>query len=407
MARVGGVAPRLRREALDMFAELSSNEQALAHVRGTICRYGPPVLIGAELEWVTAVDGHRTTLEMFAAALGPYNPPGAPLGSGSRVSIEPGGQVELASDVHRSARVLCDALAADRVALAQLLTAHGIEMFCGAMDLGREPRRILEQPRYRAMEERFAKIGPLGTVMMCNTAAVQVSVDCGADEAEAEDRWALLHEMGPALAAAFADSPRLPASLGGGEWASQRLRTWLELDPARTGFDRQPGSLDDYARWVLDGPLLCVRRQGEDWSAPDGSFADWLHGSLAGLGVPDVEDLDYHLTTMFPPVRACGHFEVRYLDAQPDGLWRVPIAALDALLRSPAVIAQARAIAAPTVGQWHGAARDGLGDQGLREAATGLLELAACHAEDEDFAADLTAAALRCKRGLRPSQEDQ
>lgn len=47
-------------------------------------------------------------------------------------------------------------------------------------------------------------------------------------------------------------------------------------------------------------------------------------------------DLDYHLSTLFPPVRAVGHLEVRYIDAQPGDLWRVPVAAIDALLSGPA-----------------------------------------------------------------------
>lgn len=390
-----------------MSAELTSLEQALAHVREVSCRFGPPELIGAELEWTTDLAGARPSTADFSAALGPHGQldpgrsPGAALGGGSRVTLEPGGQIELASDVFPSVRGLCDALADDHVELGRLLSAGGIEMRGGAMDLARAPRRILEQPRYRAMEARFAGISPLGTVMMCNTTAVQVSVDCGADFRDAAQRWDLLHEVGPALVAAFADSPHLPTGEGG--WASQRLRTWLALDPGRTGFGRPGESLADYPAWALDAPLLCVRRDGEDWTAPDGSFADWIRGDL-DLPAPRIDDLDYHLTTMFPPVRACGHFEVRYLDAQPGGLWRTPIAAVDALLRNPE---RAREVAAPTVGRWRAAARHGLGDGALREAATALLELAAEHAEDDGFAEDLTAAALRCKRGLRPSEEER
>lgn len=396
-----------------MSVELASRDQALAHVRASICRLGPPRLIGAELEWATALRGRRPSERQFAAALGQHSAEAEhrPLRGGSRVSIEPGGQIELSSDVFDGPRPLCAALAADQAELAELL--GDIEMREGSMDLRHPPRRILRKPRYAAMEARFARISPLGTVMMCNTSAVQVSVDCGADEAEAEVRWRLLLAAGPALAAAFADSPSLPGGGPGGGpeggpggWASQRLRAWLELDPARTGFERGWSSLADYAGWVLDAPLLCVRRDGDDWTAPEASFADWMDGAALGLGAATAADLDYHLSTLFPPVRPCGHFEVRYLDAQPGGLWRVPIAAVDALLSGPGVIARAGEISAPTGGRWRAAARDGLGDTELREAATSLLELASAHAGDEGLAADLTAAALRCKRGLRPSEED-
>src|SRR5690606_34317074 len=135
-----------------------------------------------------------------------------------------------------------------------------------------------------------------------------------------------LYAIGPALLAAFACSPELRGAPAG-EWASQRMRTWLRLDHSRT---RPPvedwaDPIAGYARWALDAPLLCVRSREPEagsapadcsWAAPPGAtFADWLSGALDDeIGRrPDRSDLDYHLTTMFPPVRPSGHLEVRYL----------------------------------------------------------------------------------------------
>ena len=42
-------------------------------------------------------------------------------------------------------------------------------------------------------------------------------------------------------------------------------------------------------------------------------------------------DLDYHLTTLFPPVRPRGYVEIRCLDALPDRWWPA-LAALTATL---------------------------------------------------------------------------
>lgn len=36
-----------------------------------------------------------------------------------------------------------------------------------------------------------------------------------------------------------------------------------------------------------------------------------------GAGLPTLDDLAYHVTTLFPPVRPRGFLEVSYLDAQP------------------------------------------------------------------------------------------
>ncbi|WP_072812121.1 ergothioneine biosynthesis glutamate--cysteine ligase EgtA [Rhodococcus zopfii] len=395
-------------------AALTSRADAEAHIRRSSFRFGPPRLIGVELEWLTArADGTaaRPELQAIVDALGVHAPrtvaaasSARPLPSGSVVSIEPGGQVELSSVPCASARQVCDRLVADARMLRSLLSRRSLLMLDSAGDDVRPPRRLLRTPRYSAMELRFDRIGPMGRLMMNSTAAVQVSVDAGADDDELRRRWRLLHAIGPAMIAAFACSPELNG-VPDGNWVSQRMRTWLQLDPGRTTSVSDPA---EYPAWALDAPLLCVKSAGSDWYAPpDASFADWLAGSLDGdLGRrPTADDLDYHLTTLFPPVRPCGHFEVRYLDAQPGDLWQVPVAAIEALLTSRAVMDEAEAITAPVAGRWEEAAEHGLGSLELRAAAVGLLALAAEASPDMRFTAALDAAAVRCCRGRGP--EDQ
>ncbi|MBF6131567.1 ergothioneine biosynthesis glutamate--cysteine ligase EgtA [Nocardia otitidiscaviarum] len=400
---------------------LSSRAAAEAYIGGVCFKLGPPALIGAELEWLTArgecsARDSRPDPTVLADALGPYAPqsispdsPAVELPGGSRVTLEPGGQIELSSAPFPNAAELCERLRYDASLLRELLEFRGIRTFSAAADAERAARRVLRLPRYRAMERAFAGIGPYGLLMMCNTAATQVSVDAGADAAEVSARWTTLYTIGPALVAAFACSPALHGAPQG-EWASQRMRTWLRLDNPRT---RPPvhewaDPVSGYARWALDVPLLCVRCDGGDWSAPpEATFADWLCGALDDeIGRrPDLADLDYHLTTLFPPVRASGHLEVRYIDAQPGAGWTVPIHAVEALLSTPDVVAEATAVAAPTAGRWAEAARGGLDDPELRTAAAELLELAAAHAATPEAAAELAAAARRSARGTSPTEE--
>jgi glutamate--cysteine ligase len=160
------------------------------------------------------------------------------------------------------------------------------------------------------------------------------------------------------------------------------MQAWFALDPARTkpspvhwepGLDWDPAA--DWARRALDTPLLCQRRPRGSWEVPNGvTFADWLSGALPGR--PSTADLDYHLTTLFPPVRPHGHLEVRYLDTQPVGQWLVPVAVLAALLADPEVTAAARQACAPVAGRWLQAAKRGLRDDSLAVAATQVFELA-------------------------------
>ncbi len=396
---------------------LSSRPAAEAYVSKVCFKLGPPALVGAELEWLTALDdGTRPTLSALAAALGDHSPrsidpesPALSLPGGSIVTVEPGGQVELSSSPYTSVSELAPMLDADARLLRDILGDAGIDIASVPADTARAPERLLVLPRYCAMENRFTTIGPFGKLMMCNTAAAQVSVDAGRDRAEVAARWHMLHAIGPAFVAAFARSPEL-AGAPAGRWASQRMRTWLELDSSRTDSSRTavPNTGDpiaDYARWALDVPLLCIQGVDQNWEAPAGTtFAQWLDDPGVVGRAPTHGDLDYHLTTLFPQVRACGHLEIRYLDAQPDGQWVVPAAAFEALLSTPELVARATEIGGGTAGRWLDAARVGLADDDLRRAATELLDLAAEFGGE--FTEQLWAASRRCRAGLPPDEFD-
>jgi glutamate--cysteine ligase len=416
-------------------AGLSSRAAAEAYVGGVCFKLGPPRLVGAELEWLTErtdnsrcrVDEATLTRALAAYAPASVNPasPARPLPAGGRVSIEPGGQIEISSAPVESVEQLCRQLDRDAATLRRILADHGVAMIAASADPDRPAERILGSPRYRAMQEFFDHFGPFGRLMMCNTAAVQVCLNAGAHAAELTCRWNALYAVGPALAAAFACSPRLHGVPGGqasSAWASQRLRTWQRLDRVaargtdtagtRTQMSTSGGDpRTEYARWALDVPLLCVRRaNGAAWTAPAGaSFADWMSGALDDrIGRrPELADLDYHLTTVFPPVRAAGHLEVRYLDAQPGRGWATAIRAVAGLMARPTAVADATRIAAGTAGRWEDAARVGLADGELRAAAAQLLELAATQAETTTARADLEAAAARCRAGRCPEAGDR
>ncbi|MBD8506774.1 ergothioneine biosynthesis glutamate--cysteine ligase EgtA [Hoyosella sp. G463] len=370
--------------------------------RVTATSAGPTV--GAEIEWLVldpSDPGRRPAYADIRAALGPWAPPlggrSAPLPGGSVVTIEPGGQIELSSAPSPTARELLAALHSDARLLAARLHGHGLVLGCAAADTGREPKRILDAPRYRAMEAVFDRNGPMGRIMMNNTAAVQPCVGPGTTAAESEARWQMLNAIGPALIAAFAASPRV-AGGAAGQWASQRMRAWFTLDPARTRLPAGCTLADGYATWALEVPLLCVRSEHEDWAAPPGlDLGSWIEqGASSPIGrAPAVADVDYHLTTLFPPVRPKGFFEIRYLDQQPDQRWDIPVAVVAALVSSPGLVDRAHALAEPTATSWARAARLGTSDPALARAAGDLLMLAAHHCDDTTLASRIEQAARR------------
>lgn len=372
----------LRRRAPDEPANrlLKGRVEAEAYVASVCFKHGPPGLLGTELEWTVhhAEDpNHPIDPDHLAAALGPHCPPSLrpdgkplPLPAGSPVTVEPGGQVEISTQPHQDLAALVDTVLADQEHLADLLADAGLVLGHAGLDSHRPPRRILRTPRYAAMERAFAPLGDHGITMMSATAGLQVCVDAG-ESASIPLRWAAATALGPPLIAAFTTSTA-------DGWACARMRAVLGTDPERTL--PLPGDADPVQAWVrraMETRVLCIRGPGDRWDAPPGlTFADWLAGRGDVPRPPTVDDLDYHLSTQFPPVRPRGYLEIRYLDAQPGTRWTVPLAVLAALFSDDEVTEAALAVCLPVADQWHRAAERGLADPAIGRAATAVLDLA-------------------------------
>ena len=202
------------------------------------------------------------------------------LPSGALLTTEPGGQLEISSQPADSLADLVRATKTDLAALRAALRADGLEIAGIGLDPLRPPRRVLNLPRYAAMEAYFDSGGPWGRQMMCGTASVQVCLDAG-DDSDGPGgyrwRWRLLHAVGPVLVAAFANSPLRDGKPTG--WVSSRQQVWTRMDPGRT----RPPRLDEdprdaWSRYALDAGLMCVPGSDTvDWSAPPGlTLRDWL-----------------------------------------------------------------------------------------------------------------------------------
>ena len=107
-------------------------------------------------------------------------------------------------------------------------------------------------------------------------------------------------------------------------------------------------------------------------------FADWADGrTLLGGRRPTEADLDYHLTTLFPPVRPRRWLEIRYLDAVPDDVWPAVVFTLVTLLDDARLSQIAWEATESVATAWDQAARVGLADPRLREAAVRCVQAAA------------------------------
>jgi glutamate--cysteine ligase len=354
----------------------------LEHLRGHDCAPSSgPTRLGVEQEWHTycLADPGRHLLpgEVLGAAGA-----GGPLPCGSTVTVEPGGQVELATPPADPWWAALDALRVDGAALRRRLAEAGIATIGVGIDPFREPARTLTRPRYDAMQAYFDAQGPEGRRMMSSCAALQVNIDAG-DPATLARRWDLAHRIGPAVAAAFACSPD-PVH------RSERLANWNAMDPTRTKPVLASGDLvEDWSDYVLGAQLMLLHDDADDSCAlveVPLTFGEWVDEGIAGRR-PTLADLAYHCTTLFPPVRPRGWLELRWLDGLPAGLAEVASAAVTALLVDPAAGERAAEACAPVdkVASWRTTARLGPRDAEMAAAGTAAL-LAAADALDRSGA---------------------
>src|SRR3954453_4341127 len=331
------------------------------------------------------VDGSlgRVGLELEAHCFDPEDPfrrPGwdeindvlkwlSPLPAGSAISVEPGGAVELSGPPADGVLSAIEGMTRDQTALRSAFANAGLGLvFLGADPL-RSPARINPGARYRAMEEFFAASdsGAAGAAMMTSTASIQLNLDAGPQAGWAA-RVRLAHALGPTMIAIAANSPMLGGEFTG--WQSTRQWVWGQMDSARCGpilgvNGDDPAS--EWARYAMKAPVMLVHPTPEMDAVPitEGvPFADWADGRvLLGGRRPTQADLDYHLTTLFPPVRPRRFLEIRYLDSVPDADWPALVFTLATLLDDPVAADIAAEATEPVAMAWDRAAQIGLGDR--------------------------------------------
>lgn len=232
-------------------------------------------------------------------------------------SLEPGGQVEFASNPHATFQELLD----DVVRGLRLLeeAAAGQVLF---VDHGTNPIADGELPllvpkhRYEIMTRYFmSQEDGRGLHMMRYSATSQPNLDVpNWDEAVR-----LTLALTPAAKQIFANSRYFQGQLSGP--GSERQRIWDAIDPTRTGIPpiaKAENLVQAYARWAEDAyvflagdlPILEQPKYGEL------RFRDWVAQGYRGT-FPTEADWEIHLATLFPDLRLRKFLEIRMVDAQP------------------------------------------------------------------------------------------
>ena len=268
-------------------------------------------------------------------------------GEGFSFTMEPGGQLELATDPKSSLSEIDPTMKKIRTIVDARLDGTDYE----TTSLGHAPVTrpedigLLPRERYRIMDRSMIERGPLTRNMMRATAGFQLTYDVN-DREDAGRKLALLYRLAPVMVAITANSRVIGGQDSG--YASYRHYVWLHTDRDRVGVPdgclHADTAIDGYKRFAREATMLFLRRGGDLVAAPPVSLED-----AVADGEVTQEDLDLHLSSLFPFVRLRNYLEVRYLDAVKWSLARSVLALLSGLVYCPTATARAEALSASLV----------------------------------------------------------
>jgi len=269
--------------------------------------YDGPRGIGALLRWFaerggTPVIEHDHTIALTRGE--------------SQLTIEPGGQFELASRPVDDDRKLVEDLVEYVDALGKASRELGITwLSTGFRPFGsREDVPWMPKQRYDVMRAYMPHVGSRGLDMMTRTATVQANLDF-ADEADASAKMRCLYSVTSLLTALWACSPIVEDKVSG--YQSYRAFIWRDTDNARAGLLDFVFKRDDifraYTEWALDVPMYFIYRGGYQAVPLGFTFRRYMREGYQGQ-VATMPDWALHLSTLFPDGRLKKYIEVRGCD---------------------------------------------------------------------------------------------
>ncbi|MAI85134.1 MAG: glutamate--cysteine ligase [Rickettsiales bacterium] len=241
--------------------------------------------------------------------------------SGSSISLEPGGQIELSGAPLSNIFDTCSEVNTHQFELNSVSKMFGVNY----MGMGFNPKWALEhfptipKKRYEIMKNYMKKTGEHGLDMMFRTCTIQVNFDYES-EIDMIKKYRVCLAIQPAVIALYANSPFLEGKLS--SHLSYRSWIWTKTDKNRCGI--LPFVFDDgfsfemYVDYLLDVPMYFLKRNNDYIDYTGKSFRKILelHNSNDGESLT-IDDWIDHATTVFPEVRLKKILEVRGADGGP------------------------------------------------------------------------------------------
>lgn len=368
--------------------------------------------VGRLFEDVAGLLGLEVDHEASGAVVGAH-------GEGHLLSLEPGGQMEIATRPYTRAADLNVAIRRLTAAMATIGHRQGVRFLAMGHQpfVDRDTVPKMNKARYTLMREYLPTRGSRGLDMMHLTGSIQCAVDFS-DEANMVEKVQVAARCSPFLTALVSSSPFFRGQPSG--FKSMRYEIWRDVDNARSGL--WPEMVDaegmTYARYIaraLQVPAMFFMRDDRFQQPEARPYAAYVKDGFQGTTVTVADFVD-HLTSLFPEIRLKNYIELRGADCVPPADAMGIAAFWRSILDTPGARADARARLAGLdhaglVSMSAAVARDGLAAMSpigpVREVTRDLVQIALRHlsAQSPDCGLCLASLVERAERGASPADD--
>ncbi len=236
---------------------------------------------------------------------------------GKSISLEPGNQIELAGSTLKNIHEVCHEGNEFQKQLDEACEEVDLESFSIGYDPYTKLKKAPNNPksRYKIMTKEMPKEGKLSLNMMYQTAGTQINLDYSSEK-DFIKKFKLVAYLTPLAIAVFANSAIKEKKITG--YYSYRSKVWQNT--SRGGLPRiflEDLDFEKYAEYTMNKSLLFMSSNKGIISGRGYTFKDFMKGRIKDVKfkLPNIKDLEIHLSTIFTELRLKKYIEIRSLDA--------------------------------------------------------------------------------------------
>ena len=245
-------------------------------------------------------------------------------------SLEPGGQLEWASPPMKSLHEIRAKFLQHNVRVSEIVKRENLKILDYSLEPLYKPSEIdlIDNEKYRLMDQRFTQTGKLGQWMMRNTSSIQINIDFSSKE-EAERTAYIADCISPIASILFANSPFWKGMPGGKE--NLRYKIWSDTDNSRCGnlldhgIATPVGLIKKYAQYVQSVPAIFIEDEKGNVIAYKNTIGSWIKELFNQDKLTD-RHIQLVLHQIFTNVRFKNVLEIRGSDRPPSGFELAPVA---------------------------------------------------------------------------------